>query len=69
MAGLPDFLGTIYHNGKICIPNDHKGYQMTTKYTKWPQNTPKGLKSQIAVEYNEILHPTTSKYVYPNLDL
>jgi hypothetical protein len=40
-AGLPDFSwyniptrGTIYH----------KIHQMATKYTKWPQNTPNGLK-------------------------
>jgi hypothetical protein len=29
-AGLPDFLDTIYQNGKN-IPNDHKIYQIAVK--------------------------------------
>jgi hypothetical protein len=34
-------IGTKWPQG---IPNDHKIYQMTTKYTKWPQNIPNGRK-------------------------
>jgi hypothetical protein len=33
--GCQIFLGTTYKNGKN-IPNDHKIYQIVTKYTKWP---------------------------------
>jgi hypothetical protein len=33
--GCHIFLGTIYQNGKMCVPNNHKTYQMVTKHDKW----------------------------------
>jgi hypothetical protein len=36
------------------VPNDHKIYQMATKYTKWPQNIPNGHKIyQMATKYTK----------------
>jgi hypothetical protein len=43
-AGLPDFFGTTYPNGKIYIPNGHKMYQMAIRYTKKLSITPNGHK-------------------------
>jgi hypothetical protein len=38
------------------IPNDHKIYQMASKYTKWPQNIPNGRKIyQMATKYTKWL--------------
>jgi hypothetical protein len=37
--GCQIFLATTYQNGKS-IPNNHKKYQMATKYTKWPHIGP-----------------------------
>jgi hypothetical protein len=39
--GCKIVLNTTYQKGKN-IPDDHKVYQMTIKYTKWPQNIPNG---------------------------
>jgi hypothetical protein len=50
---LPDILGTTYQNGKN-IPNNHKIYQMTTKYTKCPKNRPTGHKIH---QYLPLLDP------------
>jgi hypothetical protein len=41
-------------NGKN-IPNNHKIYQMATKYTKGPQTRPNGRKlDQMAAKYTNI---------------
>jgi hypothetical protein len=37
--GCQIFIGRAYKNAEN-IPNDHKIYQITTKYTKSPQNIP-----------------------------
>jgi hypothetical protein len=46
-SGLPDFswynIPTKMKNVEN-IPNNLKIYQITLKYTKWPQNIPNGLK-------------------------
>jgi hypothetical protein len=51
--GCQTFPGTTYQNGKN-VPNEHKIYQMTTKYTKWPQNIPIDHK----------IYQLTTKYTY-----
>jgi hypothetical protein len=46
LQGCQIFLGKIYHYGKI------HPYQITLKYTKWPQNMPNGIKIyQMATKY------------------
>jgi hypothetical protein len=35
-AGLPDFVAKTYQKRVKEIPNDHKIYQIATKYTKQP---------------------------------
>jgi hypothetical protein len=51
-AGLPDFLDTIYQNSeKYTKVAQH--YQMTIKYTKWPQNVSNDL-----IIYTDIFHST-----------
>jgi hypothetical protein len=52
-AGLPDF-------SRSKVPKRGKIYQITTKYTKWPQNIPNGLKiDQMVIKYTEILNSNT----------
>jgi hypothetical protein len=44
----------------------HKIYQITTKYTKWPQNIPKGRKiEQMAIKLPTSAIESPSK-IYPN---
>jgi hypothetical protein len=51
--GCQIYTGTRYPTGKY-IPNNHKIYQMATKYTKWPQNIPNGHKIyQMATKYTK----------------
>jgi hypothetical protein len=54
-AGLPEFWGTTYQNGKN-IQKDHKMYQMAIKYG-----------DQMAIKYTCILFARPSK-IYPNWD-
>jgi hypothetical protein len=51
---LPGFQDFSLHN----IPKRGKIYQVTIRYTKWPQNMPNGLKmDQMAkIKYTNILH-------------
>jgi hypothetical protein len=48
--GLPDF-------SRYNIPKRVKIYQITTKYTKYPRNTPNGRKiNLISIKYANIFH-------------
>jgi hypothetical protein len=54
--GCQIFLGATYQNVKD-IPNNHKISQITIKYTKRPQNTSNGRKTdQMAIKYTSIFH-------------
>jgi hypothetical protein len=59
------FLSTTYQNGKN-IPNNHEIYQMATKYTKWPQNTPKGPKIDQVANNVPTSFITSPLKIYPN---
>jgi hypothetical protein len=51
--GLPDFSWSK-------IPKRGKIYQITTKYTKWPQNISNGRKiDQTVIKYTKIFHNKT----------
>jgi hypothetical protein len=61
IQGCQIFLSTTYQDGKN-IPNNHKIYKKAAKWTKWPQNRPKGHKIYIPTPSIE----SPSK-IYPNL--
>jgi hypothetical protein len=52
------FLGAAYQNRKN-VPNNHKIYQMVTKYTEWLYNRPKCRK------ISSLARPSK---IYPNMD-
>jgi hypothetical protein len=61
--GLPDFFRhNIPKRGKIhqittTLPNCHKMYQMTEKYSKWPNNIPNDHTIfQMTIQYTSIFH-------------
>jgi hypothetical protein len=60
--GLPDFSWcNIPKRGKN-MPNSHKKYQMSTTYTKWPENKPTGQKNIPASSIASLSN------IYPNYD-
>jgi hypothetical protein len=53
-TGLPDFSWYNVPKWGKTIPNNHKIYQITIKYTKRPQSIPKGSKiKQMFIKYTK----------------
>jgi hypothetical protein len=58
-AGLPDF-------SRYDIPKREKIFQLTIKYSQWPQNIPNGSEiEQVDIKGTNIIHCKTLEF-YPN---